>query len=64
MSTIIDRLTEAQKLAMSIKPNVGSFPVLAEVLRRADVFTQIVRDYFSERASIIDSLQFFRLSFQ
>ncbi|HMQ10129.1 MAG TPA: DUF1398 family protein [Oligoflexia bacterium] len=37
MSTLIDRLTKAQKYAMSIRPNVGGFPVLAEVLRQADV---------------------------
>lgn len=37
MSKLIDKLTEAQKYAMSIRPRVGGFPVLAEVLRQADV---------------------------
>lgn len=35
--TIIEKLTTAQKHAMSIRPKVGGFPVLAEVLRRAGV---------------------------
>lgn len=35
MSQLIERLTQAQKHAMSIRPKVGGFPVLAEVLRRA-----------------------------
>lgn len=37
MNTLIDRLTEAQKHAMSIRPDVGGFPVLAEILRQAEV---------------------------
>lgn len=37
MSALIDRLVKAQKHAMSIRPNVGGFPVLAEVLRQADI---------------------------
>jgi uncharacterized protein YbcV (DUF1398 family) len=37
MNTIIDKLTEAQKYAMSIRPKIGGFPVLAEVLRQAGV---------------------------
>lgn len=37
MSKIIDNLTEAQKFAMSIRPKIGGFPVLAEVLRQAGV---------------------------
>lgn len=37
MSELIPSLTEAQKRAMSIRPKVGGFPVLAEVLRRAGV---------------------------
>ena len=37
MSDIINKLTEAQKHAMSIRPDVGGFPVLAEVLRQAGV---------------------------
>lgn len=37
MSQLIDKLTAAQKYAMSIRPSVGGFPVLAEVLRQADV---------------------------
>ncbi|EOQ96842.1 hypothetical protein LEP1GSC195_1753 [Leptospira wolbachii serovar Codice str. CDC] len=39
MSTITTRLTDAQKFAMSIRPKVGGFPVLAEVLRNAGVVT-------------------------
>lgn len=34
---ITDQLIEAQKFAMSIRPKVGGFPVLAEVLRQAGV---------------------------
>lgn len=37
MNTLIKKLTEAQKYAMSIKPKVGGFPVLAEVLRQTGV---------------------------
>jgi uncharacterized protein YbcV (DUF1398 family) len=37
MNTITEKLTEAQKYAMSIRPKVGGFPVLAEVLRQAGV---------------------------
>jgi uncharacterized protein YbcV (DUF1398 family) len=37
MSKLIDKLTAAQKHAMSIRPKVGGFPVLAEVLRQAGV---------------------------
>jgi uncharacterized protein YbcV (DUF1398 family) len=37
MSQISDKLIEAQKYAMSIRPKVGGFPVLAEVLRQAGV---------------------------
>ena len=35
MSKLIEDLTNAQKYAMSIRPKVGGFPVLAEVLRQA-----------------------------
>lgn len=35
MSKLIETLVQAQKYAMSIRPNVGGFPVLAEVLRQA-----------------------------
>ncbi len=37
MSQITEKLVEAQKYAMSIRPKVGGFPVLAEVLRQAGV---------------------------
>jgi uncharacterized protein YbcV (DUF1398 family) len=37
MNRITERLTEAQKYAMSIRPKVGGFPILAEVLRQAGV---------------------------
>lgn len=37
MNTLAHKLSEAQKLAMSKRPRVGGFPVLAEVLRQAGV---------------------------
>lgn len=37
MNKITDQLIEAQKYAMSIRPKIGGFPVLAEVLRQAGV---------------------------
>ena len=37
MDKITEKLMEAQKYAMSIRPKVGGFPVLAEVLRQAGV---------------------------
>jgi uncharacterized protein YbcV (DUF1398 family) len=37
MSKAIDNLTEAMKTAQAIRPRVGGFPYLAEVLRRAGV---------------------------
>ncbi len=37
MNKITEKLIEAQKYAMSIRPKIGGFPVLAEVLRRAGV---------------------------
>ena len=37
MSKAIDNLEAAQKRAMAIRPKVGGFPYLAEVLRRAGV---------------------------
>lgn len=37
MSTITERLTEAQKYAMSVRPKAGGFPVLAEILRQSGV---------------------------
>lgn len=37
MSKAVENLTEAQKYAMSIRPKVGGFPVLAETLRLAGV---------------------------
>lgn len=37
MSQSVNKLIEAQKHAMSIRPKVGGFPVLAEVLRQAGV---------------------------
>ena len=35
--TITEKLTNAQKYAMSIRPKIGGFPVLAEVLRQAGI---------------------------
>jgi len=37
MSKAVENLLEAQKFAMSIRPKVGGFPYLAEVLRQAGV---------------------------
>lgn len=37
MTNLTTKLTEALKFAMSIRPKVGGFPVLAEVLRSAGV---------------------------
>lgn len=37
MSSLTEKLIEAQKYAMSIRPSIGGFPVLAEVLRQAGV---------------------------
>ncbi len=37
MNKIIEKLTEAQKYGMSIRPKIGGFPILAEVLRQAGV---------------------------
>ncbi len=37
MNKYIEILTEAQRYAMSIRPKVGGFPVIAEVLRQAGV---------------------------
>lgn len=41
MSQAIDNLMQAQAHAMAIRPKVGGFPVLAEVLRRAGVHRNI-----------------------
>ena len=37
MNKLTDQLIDAQKYAMSIRPKVGGFPVLAETLRQAGV---------------------------
>lgn len=37
MSPAVKNLIDAQKHAMSIRPRVGGFPVLAEVLRLAGI---------------------------
>lgn len=37
MNAITEKLTQAQRYAMSVRPKVGGFPVLAEVLRQAGV---------------------------
>lgn len=37
MSKAVEKLMEAQKFAMSIRPKVGGFPHLAEALRQAGV---------------------------
>lgn len=35
MRALTEKLSEAQKYAMSIRPKVGGFPVLAEIMRQA-----------------------------
>lgn len=37
MKTLVETLTQAQKHAFAVRPQVGGFPVLAEVLRQAGV---------------------------
>lgn len=37
MSKAVENLLKAQQFAMSIRPKVGSFPYLAEVLRKAGI---------------------------
>lgn len=37
MSKAVENLIKAQQLAMSIRPKVGGFPYLAEILKRAGV---------------------------
>lgn len=37
MTKLIDKLIEAQKHAMSIRPAIGGFPVLAEALRQVGI---------------------------
>lgn len=37
MPNLVDKLTEAQKYAMSVRPKVGGVPFLAEALRRSGV---------------------------
>lgn len=41
MSKSIESLNEAMQLAMKIRPKVGGFPVLAEILRQAGVLQNI-----------------------
>lgn len=37
MSALTEKLTQAQKYALSIKPSVGGFPILAEALRQSGI---------------------------
>ncbi|MDP3560551.1 MAG: DUF1398 family protein [Legionellaceae bacterium] len=37
MSKLVEKLIETQKYAMSIRPKVGGFPILAEALRQSGV---------------------------
>lgn len=37
MSKLVERLTETQKYALSIRPKAGGFPFLAEALRKSGV---------------------------
>lgn len=41
MSKAIEKLTQAQHYAMSIRPKVGGFPYLAEALRKAGISKNI-----------------------
>ncbi|MDZ4725427.1 MAG: DUF1398 family protein [Leptospira sp.] len=41
MNQITEQLLNAQKFAMSIRPKIGGFPVLAEVLRQAGVLRNV-----------------------
>lgn len=41
MSKAIEKLTQAQQYAMSIRPKVGGFPYLAEALRKAGITKNI-----------------------
>ena len=41
MSKAIDNLTEAMRIAEEVRPRVGGFPYLAEVLRKAGVTRNI-----------------------
>jgi uncharacterized protein YbcV (DUF1398 family) len=41
MSQAIDNLTQAMKMAEAIRPRVGGFPYLAEILRKAGVTRNI-----------------------
>jgi uncharacterized protein YbcV (DUF1398 family) len=41
MTKAVENLIQAQKFAMSIRPRVGGFPYLAEVLRKAGVTRNI-----------------------
>lgn len=59
MSKAVENLLKAQQFAMSIRPKVGGFPYLAEVLRRAGI-TQNIWNlpscqsiYLTERGSVV-----------
>lgn len=39
MSSLTEKILEVQKHAMSVRPKIGGFPVLAEILRQAGVQT-------------------------
>lgn len=41
MSKVIENLMAAQKIAIEIRPKVGGFPYLAEVMRRAGVIRNL-----------------------
>ena len=41
MSKAVDNLLKAQQFAMSIRPKIGGFPYIAEVLRKAGVTRNI-----------------------
>lgn len=41
MSKAVENLVKAQQFAMSIRPKVGGFPYIAEVLRRAGITKNI-----------------------
>lgn len=59
MKNLSDQLIAAQKYAMSVRPRVGGFPVLAEVLRRAGIrnnrwsLPSCQSVYLMERGSVV-----------
>ncbi len=55
MSAAVENLEAAQRRAMAIRPRVGGFPVLAEVLRRAGVRRNLCRRTVTYNGAIGES---------